>query len=78
MGRKLPWSRQLITLCVLAVICVLWLSNNGTSKTIIVDDDGESNFITIQDAINASADGDTVRVNEGAYEENVIGADQQP
>jgi len=44
----------------------------GYGKTITVDDDGMADFETIQDAINAAEDTDTIRVFEGYYEENVV------
>lgn len=39
---------------------------------ITVDDDGPADYSKIQDAINASSDGDTVFVNEGKYSEDLI------
>lgn len=44
--------------------------DNGT--TWYVDDDGGKDFIRIQDAINASSDGDTVFVYNGFYNENLM------
>ena len=46
-------------------------SGEAEGKTITVDDDGGADYEKIQDAINASEDGDTVRVYEGLYEENI-------
>jgi len=37
-----------------------------------VDDDGPADFHTIQEAINAAGNGDTIFVHNGAYHENVI------
>jgi parallel beta-helix repeat protein len=45
---------------------------NAEGRTITVDDDGEAEYFRIQDAINASEDGDTVRVWDGVYEEYLI------
>jgi len=42
------------------------------ARTITVDDDGEGDFTKIQDAINASDDGDIIRVFEGSYFEQMI------
>ena len=47
-------------------------SGGAEGKTITVDDDGGANYEKIQDAINASEEGDTVIVETGIYNENVI------
>lgn len=44
----------------------------AAGKTWYVDDDGGADFIRIQDAINASSDGDTVFVYSGFYQENLM------
>ena len=60
----------------IAVLCVhvllLMDAGTGEGRTITVDDDGEAEFTNIQDAINASEDGDTVRVWDGVYHERVF------
>ncbi len=43
-----------------------------SAATLTVDDDGNAEYTKIQDAINASMDGDTVRVWDGTYFENVV------
>jgi len=47
---------------------------NATSNTWYVDDDGgpDIDFTCIQDAINASSDGDTIFVYNGTYNENIV------
>ena len=45
--------------------------NFAAGKTWYVDDDGGQDFTRIQEAINASQDGDTVFVYNGFYQENV-------
>ena len=54
------------------VVLLLTGSQNGEAVTITVDDDGGANYTNIQDAIDAAEDGDTIRVYEGIYEENVV------
>ena len=44
----------------------------AVGNTIIVDASGHGNYTTIQDAINNSSTGDTIRVWEGVYQENII------
>jgi parallel beta-helix repeat protein len=44
----------------------------SAATTWYVDDSGGADFSTIQDAVNASADGDTIIVRDGTYSENVL------
>ncbi|MEA2046423.1 MAG: right-handed parallel beta-helix repeat-containing protein, partial [Euryarchaeota archaeon] len=53
------------------ILMVLTISTASTT-TWIVDDDGCGNFTKIQDAINASADGDEIIVRGGTYHENLM------
>lgn len=53
------------------LLVIVALSNITTAEVITVDYDGNADYSTIQDAINASADGDEIRVWEGTYYENV-------
>jgi len=46
--------------------------STSTGTTLFVDDDGGAGFTSIQDAINASSDGDTVFVYNGTYNENIV------
>jgi len=51
-----------------AMMCLLYLlSPTASVRTITVDDDGPADFQTIQAAIDASTDGDTVLVAPGTY-----------
>jgi len=55
----------------LLLLSVIVLFEIGSSKTIIVDDDGGADYIQIQDAINASDDGDTIFVWDGKHLGNI-------
>ena len=55
------------------VVALLFLMACGVEgRTITVDDDGEAEFTSIQDAINVSVDGDSVQVWDGEYREALI------
>ncbi len=54
-------------------VCLLWITVEGSGEIITVDDDGSgADYTSIQDAINASGDGDTIHVHEGEYQEQII------
>jgi len=55
-----------------ALFLLMLVIETAQARTIIVDDDGGADYQTIQDAINAAADGDTVKVYEGTYNEEVV------
>ena len=57
---------------VLFFFVLLTVGEEGEGRTIIVDDDGEGDYSKIQDAVNASEDGDTIRVFAGLYHEELI------
>ena len=46
--------------------------NSTFNDTIIVDDEGDGDYINIQDAIDNAQDGDIIEVYSGTYVENVV------
>ena len=48
------------------------ITGSGEGATITVDDDGEGDYTSIQDAIDNATEGDTIEVREGTYFENVV------
>ena len=74
MKRCLP----LLTVCILLTLCFSAeaIANNGIKitegGTTFYVGGGAGNFTKIQDAINASSDGDTVFVYNGTYYENIV------
>ena len=61
----------LFLLCALLLLTLL--SNGGRAETTwYVDDSGGADFENIQDAVDAAEDGDTIRVWEGVYEEELV------
>jgi len=61
-----------IIFTVLAVLFAIHGVGEAGGKTITVDDDGGADYLKIQDAINASEDGDHIYVYNGTYYENVV------
>jgi len=61
----------LVFIFVGSIAVIQFLSNAG-ADTIVVAQDGSGDNESIQDAINTSSDGDTIRVWEGTYYENVV------
>lgn len=55
----------------LVSVVVMLLIPGGEARTIIVAQDGNGEYEVIQDAVDEADDGDTVRVWEGTYYENV-------
>jgi len=47
-------------------------SEEAKGRTLTVDDDGTADYLKIQDAIDNATKGDTIRVQEGTYYENVV------
>ena len=60
------------TMILFALIILIGHFHNADAETLTVAEDGSEEYTRIQDAINASENGDTVRVLEGTYHENVI------
>ena len=58
-------NRVLLLLCVLPLL-------SSQAKVITVDDNGPADFSTIPEAINVSADGDTIVVKAGTYNQKIV------
>ncbi len=66
-------SLPILFIACAALLAVLAFITDGVEgRTITVDDDGGADYEKIQDAIDNATDGDTVRVWEGVYYENVV------
>jgi parallel beta-helix repeat protein len=70
--------KKLTLLLVLSIILLAASASKSTThlvkaepRTWIVDDDGPADFHTINEAVNASEDGDTIFVKAGLYRENL-------
>jgi len=71
-NRILKCCLLIAVLLVLVLLVLAAGSEKAEGKTITVDDDGEGDYEKIQDAVDAAEDGDTIRVYEGTYYENVV------
>jgi len=69
-GFLVPMKLILISGIVLFCLCFFW--RIGSADTITVDDNSGADYVKIQDAIDNAMDGDTIRVYEGTYYENVV------
>ena len=64
------------------IICILFLNAfsiflpiatcEASGNTIYVDDDGDANYTSIQEAVDVANDGDTIYVYSGIYYENLV------
>jgi nitrous oxidase accessory protein len=69
MSEKAGFAVLLLFFLVLANMQFMWSAK--ASRTWTVDNNGSADFHTIQDAVNAASDGDTVLVHGGTYYEHV-------
>lgn len=63
--------RSIEILVVLTLATLVIGAGEVVASTYTVDDDGPSDFSTIQEAINSAANGDVIKVKEGVYEETI-------
>ena len=66
------WSLQLILIVGIIAVFSTYCFVDASGKTITVDDDGEADYPTIQDAIRNASSGDTIRVWAGSYEKAYV------
>ena len=62
----------LFILIFLGFISWIFMGTAAAEQTITVDQNGGGDFTTIQEAVDAADDGDTLQVMEGTYAEHVI------
>ena len=57
---------------VIFIALLMWLSVSGGARTYIVDDSDFANYNTIQGAVDAASDGDTIYIKPGQYSEEIV------
>jgi len=72
MAMKISGLKMAMIIAGCLVLLVLVLMDVGSARTITVDDSGGQDYEKIQDAINASVDGDTILVYDGYYSETLL------
>jgi parallel beta-helix repeat protein len=72
MFRKIVAIWLNIAIMVGFIIILVEIAPLASGIIITVDDDGQADYSKIQDAINASSDGDTIYVFSGTYYEHVV------
>ena len=70
--RMLRVGMLLVFAGALLILVLAASSDEAEGKSWYVDDDPGADFERIQDAVDAAEDGDTIRVYEGTYYENVV------
>ena len=64
---KFYWQLLASTLITILTLFLLLTAQDASARTIVVDDDGEGDYTTIKEAVDAAEDGDTIRVWDGKY-----------
>ncbi|RQW79269.1 MAG: hypothetical protein EHM14_09225, partial [Methanothrix sp.] len=57
---------------IIFIALLIWLTPIDGARTYIVDDDGFANHKTIQEAVVAASNGDTIFIKPGTYHEGVV------
>lgn len=72
--KSIPTGFLALSLAVLFLLTVfiLVLPTESEAASIVVDADGNGDFTSIQDAINAAEEGDEIRIRSGTYHESIV------
>lgn len=71
MRRTMNWMAATLIVCAMGLLLIMLIGGTGNARTIIVDDGGSGDYLTIQEAADNAQNGDTIEVNPGTYVENV-------
>ncbi len=63
---------KIIAVAITLILLFTNLNLANENNVIVVDDEGDGDFVSIQAAINAANDGDKIEVYSGIYRENIV------